>query len=285
MRGRTISIYIPDANPRSIKICEITNGIVKALSIPRNKLAEASKRGELKDPGIYFLIGEKNEVGKHKIYIGEAEVLLKRVKQHNASKEFWNSVICFVSEKKNINKAHIKYLENFACNEAKRINKCELENNTNPTQSSLTEQDEDFVLSFFDDLKLLISTLGFPIFEESQKDKSNIFYCKGKDASATGEYSEDGFTVFKGSKSNLEESKTAGSWVTGMRDDLKQKNVLKQEGNVLTFTDDYTFSSPSASAAVVLARRANGWTEWKDKNGKTMDELIRKNGSLPSVNK
>jgi len=279
MRGRTISIYIPDANPRSIKICEITNSIVKALSIPRSKLAEASKREELKDPGIYFLIGEKNEVGKPKIYIGEAEVLLTRIKQHNASKEFWNSVICFVSEKKNINKAHIKYLENFACNEAKRINKCELENNTNPTQSSLTEQDEDFVLSFFDDLKLLIGTLGFPIFEESQKDKSNIFYCKGKDASATGEYSEDGFTVFKGSKSNLEESKTAGTWVTGMRDDLKQKNVLKQEGNVLVFTDDYTFSSPSASAAVVLARRANGWIEWKDKNGKTMDELIRKNGS------
>lgn len=279
MRGRTISIYIPDANPRSIKICEITDSIVKALYIPRSKLAEASKREELKDPGIYFLIGEKNEVGKPKIYIGEAEVLLTRIKQHNISKEFWNSVICFVSEKKNINKAHIKYLENFACNEAKRINKCELENNTNPTQSSLTEQDEDFVLSFFDDLKLLIGTLGFPIFEESQKDKSNIFYCKGKGASATGEYTEDGFTVFKGSKSNLEESKTAGSWVNRMRDDLKQKNVLKQEGNVLIFTEDYTFSSPSISASVVLARRANGWIEWKDKNGKTMDELIRKNGS------
>ena len=64
-----------------------------------------------------------------------------------------------------------------------------------------------------------------------------------------------------------------------MRNDLKQKNVLKQEGNVLVFTDDYTFSSPSASAAVVLARRANGWIEWKDKNEITMDELIRKNGS------
>jgi len=275
MRGKTISIYIPDANPRSIRICEINSSIVKALFIPRNKLAEASNREELKEPGIYFLIGEKNEVGKPKIYIGEAEVLLKRIKQHNTSKDFWNSVICFVSEKKNINKAHIKYLENYACNEARRVNKCELENNTNPTQSSLTEQDEDFVLSFFDDLKLLIATLGFPIFEESKKDKSNIFYCKGKDASATGEYNEDGFVVFKGSKSNLKESKTAGSWVVGMRKDLIEKNILKLEGDVYVFTEDYTFSSPSAAAVVVLARRANGWTEWKDKDGKTMDEKIR----------
>jgi len=224
-------------------------------------LAEASNREELKEPGIYFLIGEKNEVGKPKIYIGEAEVLLKRIKQHNTSKDFWNSVICFVSEKKNINKAHIKYLENYACNEARRVNKCELENNTNPTQSSLTEQDEDFVLSFFDDLKLLIATLGFPIFEESKKDKSNIFYCKGKDASATGEYNEDGFVVFKGSKSNLKESKTAGSWVVGMRKDLIEKNILKLEGDVYVFTEDYTFSSPSAAAGMERQRRKNNGRE------------------------
>ena len=279
MRGRTISIYMPDANPRGIKICDTKDGIVKAIFIPRNKLADAVKRQELQDPGIYFLIGEPNEIGKPRIYIGEAEVLITRIKQHNTSKDFWNSVICFVSEKKNINKAHIKYLENYSCSQAKKINKCELENSTNPTQSSLTEQDQDFVMSFFDDLKLLIATLGFPIFEESKKDQSKIYICKGKDAYATGEYTEDGFLVFKNSKANLEESKTAGTWVTGMRKNLIEKGILKQEGSVLMFTEDYLFNSPSASAAVILARRANGWTEWKDKNGKTMDEKIRKNSS------
>ncbi|MBT3985725.1 GIY-YIG nuclease family protein [archaeon] len=277
MRGRTISIYIPDANPRSIKVCDTKDGVVKALFIPRNKIIDAIKRKELQDPGIYFLIGENNEVGKPRVYIGEAEVLLTRIKQHNSSKDFWNSVICFVSEKKNINKAHIKYLENYACNQAKKINKCELENNINPTQSSLTEQDEDFVLSFFEDIKLLIATLGYPIFEETKKDQSKILICKGKEAYATGEYSEDGFVVFKGSKSNLEESKGIGSWVSNIRKNLIEKKILKQEGNVFVFTEDYTFSSPSASAAVVLARSANGWTEWKDKKGKSIDETIRKN--------
>ncbi|MBI2112610.1 GIY-YIG nuclease family protein [Candidatus Woesearchaeota archaeon] len=279
IRGRTISIYIPDANPRSIKICDIKDSIVKAIFIPRNKLGEAGERKELQDPGIYFLIGEPNEVGKLKIYIGEAEVLLTRIKQHNSSKDFWNSVICFVSEKQNINKAHIKYLENYCCSQAKMINKCELENNTNPTQSSLTEQDKDFILSFFDDLRLLIATLGFPIFEETKKNQSNVYICKGKEAYATGEYSEDGFVVFKDSKANLTESNTAGPWVINMRKNLIEKKILKAEGNILKFTEDYTFNSPSASAAVVLARRANGWLEWKDKNGKTMDEKIRKNSS------
>ena len=56
---------------------------------------------------------------------------------------------------------------------------------------------------------------------------------------------------------------------------------MKREGEVLIFTEDYNFSSPSASAAVVLARSANGWTEWKDKHGKSMDEKLRKNNLPP----
>lgn len=279
MRWKTISIYIPDANPRSIKICEIPNSIVKAFYIPRDKLLEASKRDELKEPWIYFLIWDENEVWKHKIYIGEAEVLITRLKQHNASKDFWNSAICFVSEKKNINKAHIKYLENYVCGEAKRINKCELENNINPTQSSLTEQDTDFILSFYDDLKLLIATLGFPIFEESKKAKTKMYYCKGKEAYAKGEYNESELVVFKGSTANLEESRTAGSWIIGMRKNLIEKKILVQKWDIYEFVEDYAFSSPSASAAVILARRANGWIEWKNEDGKTMDEKIRKNTS------
>ena len=52
--GRTISIYLPDANPQGIKICEFFDSIVKAISIPRAKLDDASKRSELEQPGIYF---------------------------------------------------------------------------------------------------------------------------------------------------------------------------------------------------------------------------------------
>jgi len=29
------------------------------------------------------------------------------------------------------------------------------------------------------------------------------------------------------------------------------------------------------SASVVLGRAANGWTLWKDKDGKTLDEVVR----------
>jgi hypothetical protein len=43
------------------------------------------------------------------------------------------------------------------------------------------------------------------------------------------------------------------------------------------FQQDYIFNSPSAAAATILGRSANGWTSWKDKNGKTLDEVKRSN--------
>jgi len=277
MRGRTISIFIPDGNPRSIKICDIKDSIVKAIFVPRSKMDEVSKRTDVQEPGIYFLFGLEDEIGKPRVYVGEAENLLTRLKQHNATKDFWNAAICFVSEKRNINKAHIKYLESHCCEQAKQIGKCTLENNTSPTQSSLTEQDVDFVLSFFDDLKILIATLGFPIFEESKKEQQNTIFCKAKDALAEGEYAEDGLTVFKDSKAQADEVTSIGRvpYISNLRKSLQEKGILKAENGVLLFMEDYTFNSPSTAAMVVLGRPANGWNDWKDKNGQTLDKKYR----------
>ena len=134
------------------------------------------------------------------------------------------------------------------------------------------------MLDNFETIKILISALGFPIFDHIKKpDKKDILYCKGKDALAEGEYTEDGLIVFAGSICNLEETKTAGPWITGMRDKLKESGILQREGNVYKFVSDYIFSSPTAAAVTVLGRNANGWTEWKYKNGKTLDEVKRRN--------
>lgn len=276
MRGRTISIFIPDGNPRSIKICDIKDSIVKAIFVPRNKLEDAFQRSELQEPGVYFLFGIEDEIGKPRVYIGEAENLQTRLKQHNIGKDFWNTAICFVSEKRNINKAHVKHLESHCCELAKQINKCTVENSTSPTQSSLTEQDIDFVLSFFDDMKILIATLGFPIFEENKKEKPNTLICKGKEAYAEGEYSEDGFLVFVNSKAQPDETNTISPGISKMRKALIEKGILKLDKDGLIFLENYTFNSPSSAAAVVLGRSANGWIEWKDKNGQTLTEKFRK---------
>jgi len=85
--------------------------------------------------------------------------------------------------------------------------------------------------------------------------------------------------VFEGSTANMEETKSAkGTWVSHIREALIQSGSLVEEGKVFRFAENHIFTSPSAAAVAVLARNANGWTEWKYADGRTLDEVTRRDG-------
>ncbi|MEE1898401.1 GIY-YIG nuclease family protein [Flavobacterium rakeshii] len=276
-RPQTIQIFLPDGNATSIKIADLTNRLITAISIPRNKLTESGKRPEIKKYGIYFLFGINEDKAKPIAYIGETDDCFERLKTHNKNKEFWNYAVAITSKSDTFTKSHIKFLEHICIKNAKEIGRYDLDNLNTPTKEHISESLEADLLDNFETLKILLSTLGFPIFEEIINKASNreILYCKGKDALAMGELTDDGFVVLKGSTANFSETKTAGNWVIGMRKKLKDDRIIIPDRNIYIFQEDFIFSSPSGAAAAVLGRRANGWTEWKDKEGKTIDEIYR----------
>ncbi len=275
--GKTIQIFLPDGNARSIRIAEITSRTIYALLIPRSKLEYAVTRNELANVGVYLLIGDQEEGSKPLVYIGEAEDCSARLKQHNKAKDFWNNAIVIVSKTQYFTKTHVKFLEWYSHTEAEKAGRFKIDNSNIPSRPYVSESMESDLVDNFETIRILTAALGFPVFDQiATPDKKDILICKGKEALAEGEYTEDGLVVFKESTCNLQESKTAGSWVIGMRKKLVDDGVLVNSGNVYKFTSNHIFSSPSTAAAVVLARRANGWIEWKYKNGKTLDEVKRK---------
>ena len=52
--------------------------------------------------------------------------------------------------------------------------------------------------------------------------------------------------------------------------------LLKKQGDHYILQENKLSASVSSAAAIVLGRRANGWLEWKNSEGKTLDELERK---------
>lgn len=278
IRGKTINIYLPNGNPKGVRICEIPNSIIRAIQIPRNLIKEAGEYENLEKVGIYFLFSEKDESSQFKTYIGEAEEIKKRIKQHDTSKkDYWNYAVCFFSGKNNLNKAHVKFLESYCHDEANKISRTEIMNSCSPTRSLLSPQERDFSLQFFDEIKLILGTLGYPIFDKIRKAKSEegIFYCNGKDAEARGNLTEEGFVVYKGSKSRLEDVPSLNYAIKEYKEALKRNGILKENEGKLVFKEDLLMSSPSNAAAVILGRPANGWMEWKNSEGKTLDELKR----------
>jgi len=277
-RPQTIQIFLPDGNPTSIKIADLTNRMIVAVLIPRNKLTECGVRPEVRKYGIYFLFGVNEDKAKPISYIGETEDCFERLKMHNKAKDFWNYAVVITSKSNTFTKSHVKYLEHISIKTANEIGRYDTDNQSAPAKPYITESMEADLLDNFETIKILLATLGFPIFEEIRKStskKKELLYCKGKDASAQGEIIDDGFVVLKGSKANKDETKTAGTWVTGMRKKLFDDKILIPTDGVFVFAEDFVFGSPSAAAAAVLGRRANGWTEWKDKEGKTIDEIYR----------
>ncbi len=278
MRGKTIQIFLTDGTPRGIKLAEITSNIEQAIFIPRNKINEASTRLETSKPGVYFLFGENSESAKPVAYIGQSRNCLDRIKTHDQKKDFWNYAVLITSKTESFTQTHIEYLEQLAISKAQEANRFNLENSVSPKQFKVPETLEADLLDNFDTIKILLSTLGFTIFEliKKQTKGKNTFFCKGKNVFGEGEYQEDGFVVYKGAKAKKELAPTCNSTVHNLRERLINDKILIEKEDVYVFNEDYSFNSPSAAASQILARHANGWLEWKDKNGKTLDELKRK---------
>lgn len=277
-RPQTIQIFLPDGSPTSIREAEITSRLVKAILFPRNKMQEVSQREMIHFTGVYFLFGSSEDGTKPIVYIGEGEDCFKRIQSHNRNKDFWTHCIIIASKTNDYNKADSKFLEHYCIEKTKEIGRYNLDNDTGSNRLSISESREHDLLDSFETSKILLATLGYPIFEEKRKAKSNkeLFYCKSKNASAVGELTDDGFLVYKEGKSNIEETKGMNKWIGVLRKSLLEQSILKKENDVYVFQQDYIFNSPSAAAATIFGRSANGWMSWRDKEGKTLDELKRK---------
>jgi len=280
--GKTIKIFLLDGEPNGRMTCELSNWTGKAFKIPRKRIKDSSDRAELQGTGVYMLFGRspKSE-NKDLAYIGEAEVIFKRLSQHLATKDFWNEAIIFVSKDENLNKAHIKYLESRLYEIAIDVNRYELDNSNIPSLPTISESDQAEMEEFIENIRLLVNTLGFKIFEELRQKTQSIqeqientfFIVAARGANAKGQLTNEGFVVLKESEiANSITNSFPKNWKE-LRDSLVENGTIQQIQDKLIFTKDCLFSSPSAAAAIVMGRSANGLTEWKLDNGRILKSV------------
>lgn len=278
MAGVTITLFLPNGNSRSLRIAEISNWNGKTLAAPRTDLADLLKREELEKPGVYLLLGTDPDTGRPAAYIGEAEIVRERLKQHG-SKEFWVQAVVFVSQGENLTKSHIKYLEGCIIEEAKRTGRAMITNNQS-SSAKLPESARADMEVFLDRIRQLLPIMGcdllVPLVEPAGRKTESALICKFKSLQARGQRSAQGFVVFKGSHAvaTLRPSaKSWAGWLVNLRDKLLKDQILAATDGKLVFQKDYEFASPSAAAAVIHGGPANGLSAWRTKSGKMLKEL------------
>ncbi len=272
--GRAMSLFLIDGIPDGRIACELFNWTGKAFKIPRRLLKESADRSDLRKAGVYFLFGRddaRNEINS--VYIGEAEEVIIRIPQH-LEKDFWTEVLVFVSKDDNLNKAHIKFLEYTIYAKALEVGRYEVQNGNTPNCPVISEMERAVMTEFFDNLQLLVGTLGYKIFEPlvsptaTAAEEYVITSTRGADA--RGLLSSEGFVVLKDSVASGTEVPSTPDWVLNTRQRLLAEGILSPLNGTLLFTRDHLFVSPSGAAAVVLGRSSNGWVDWRDRNGRTL---------------
>lgn len=279
MTSATIKLFLPHGDARRLRVGEVSNWTGKALAAPRTELDDLLAREETEGSGVHFLLGVNAESGDNLAYIGEAEVIRDRLRQHK-TKDFWTSVVIFVSKDENLTKAHIRYLENRLLHEAKSVGRYALEN-SNTSNPNLPESDREDMEVYLSRIRQVLPVLGSDLLSPiggSGKPSQHqpLLVCKIKNAVATGRRTEGGFVVFSKSSAVLVVRPSAEAQypnTIALRQRLIQDRTLIEQGGVYVFTKDVEFTSPSAAAAVVHGGSANGLTAWKDKSGKTLKEL------------
>ena len=206
--------------------------------------------------------------GLLRIYVGEGDPVADRLISHYKLKDFWSAAVFFIDNGQDdrLNKAHVQYLEATLVGRAREAKRCVLENSNVPQRPSLSEMDIADMEVFLEQMLLICGVLGISVFQKplGVDPTTRIFYTNGKDLPASGYEVNDGFVVQAESQSPKDPAPSTPESVLKLRQTLLSQGVLVEDNGRYRLAQDYTFSSPSLAASVLLGRSANGRDEWKD---------------------
>jgi len=277
-RGKVITTHLRTGAPNGIRTVFISNKICEMIVFPKSEFEMVSKLEESSRPALYILLGE-DENGSAQAYIGESTNGVKRIYNHKSHKLFWNKCLMFVAKDESINKADVQYLERKAIDLATDCARYGVMNEQSGKETSLSNYQIDIMEEFFDDVRLLASFIGCPIFEKQEKIHTkkgdNMFHITVREANAHAIFNETDHSmrILKGSL-------LPQSTVPSYRDGEKRNAVIAAmskptKDGFWELQRDYVLNSPSTAASYCAGRSCNGWEKWVNDAGQSLDELYR----------
>lgn len=288
LSGKSIRLFMVDGTPQGILTLEVMNWTGHALVAPRSRIAEMIKRPEVSRTGVYFLTGPDPEgYDRLCVYMGETDNVGKRLVQHSKdeTKDFWEKACIITSKDMNLTKAHVRYLEGRLISIAAQSGYAKIFNNTSPQYDYLPEADIADMEYFIAQIRLIMPVLGFEFLREKPQieipasgiEKNDVvesilstfptfeIYSKKYELTATAKETNAEFVVLAGSHAQPKwigtETHPYHSLFRTLYD--QGKIIVNADSQYGVFQENVAFNSPSAAAAIIYGRAANGRTSWK----------------------
>ena len=269
-RTKRLEIIFHNGEPDGIRIYMRHLSTIKAIVVPRPYLNEAKKLTGIDNPGVYFLIND--ETGAlTQIYIGQTRNGITRLDDHNVKKDFWNKAILFLADGEHFTLNIISGLEKYAIQRAIDANRYRVDNKTVP-KYKISEYDLPLVEEIYEEIEFIMATLGYRM---NGTDVQNVFTTSRRGVVAYGVYTGERFEVQPNSEIDFSHPAKLESYNAQRQALLGDGTIVKQNDGKHSLTKIIGFKTPSGAADFVLGGSNNGWVEWKDNDGKTLDELFR----------
>lgn len=286
-KSTLINLFLIDGTANGRIKCTINSRTGIIFKVPRKDLDKCKSLGVLENDGVYFLFGEEN--GKQKIYVGQAgsrkngKRLLNRLNEHarSADKNFWTEAIILTTLDNSFGATEISWLEHKFCNMAIKAGRCEVINGNEPSPGNITEEKESDLEDHAEFAQLVLSAIGYKVFEPPQKISSQsvvkldeeIFYLPrkikrlGRSIDAKMKITPTGYRVLAGSEiSPLDDSNLSANM-------KKLRHSTKiVDGKLI---EDVEFPSASTAALFVIGNNVNGLQDWKTRDGVPLKNFLR----------
>ena len=169
----------------------------------------------------------------------------------------------------------ISGLEAYAIGKAHDAKRYKVENSVNP-KYEIDEYDLPLIEEVYEEIQFIMATQGYKMDNHKiNLNGANILHTTRNGILAYGIYDGENFEVLEGSEIDMMR-KCHSETID------KQRQTALTNGDIVLSDGKYklnvsvSFTSPSSAGQFVLGGSINGWVEWKDKDGKTLDEIYRK---------
>ena len=278
--GRTIQLFLVDGTPNGLIIASIHGWTGSVLVAAQSTFAKLLARPEVDRTGIYILFGpDPNDALSMRAYIGEADSVRDRIAQSAGDRGFWETAVVITTSDEALTKGHVRYLEARLIEMAIGAGRVSLDNGQAPNSDKrrMPEADRANMEAFLANLKVILPVVGLdllkprpiattkPTSSASEAGEASFEIRHKSGVKAVGVEEEGEFIVLKGSQALKDAGYQGGNSYGELKQELIAQGVLSpsSDGKFYEFVRPYSFKSPSAAAAVVLDRNANGRSEWK----------------------
>ncbi|TFL18466.1 GIY-YIG nuclease family protein [Jannaschia formosa] len=285
--GRTIQLFLVDGKPTGLRKASIHGWTGLLFVSGASAFGDLTARDEVDRTGVYILSGpDPDKAGSTRVYIGSGNSVAERIRQSALKRDFWETAITVTTSDDDMSKGHAEYLEARLIEQTAKAGRVTLDNGTHPDTSRrrLPEADIANMEQFLANLRIILPVIGLDMLKPQPKAVSTaagptspsisnevqfeIRHKSGVQATAVEEEGE--FIVLEGSEVLTGTGYVQHDTAKATKDRLLADGILvpqegAQEPAKLRFTRPWSFTSPSAAAAVVLDRHSNGRLEWKVK--------------------